>query len=193
MFLALNFGLRGTLANAEVLGPVAQQALNAGDEDVIEDTGAFFSVLGVIGCGVYLALDPLVRRSGVGEHAVFVLGMLVMGLGCVFLIDQVFAGSMAVFTVGAFLLWCVASPITQTYTIALLSKTMGSKPQAVVMGWLTVAGSLGRIAFALVSAAAGSSLVTFTLDAALCWGLAAAYAWLVMRGPARTPSAQAQV
>ena len=169
VFMFLNVVLRGILADGETLIPVQHAAVFEvlDDDSEIEDCANFFFVLGIFGSICFLAIDPVIRRSGLSELAVFIFGILMVALGGIFLIDPVHGKSTKLFTVGAALIWCLGSPITQTFTISLYSKLLGTKPQTIALGWLTTAGSIGRIVFP-IGALRLTSIELWTTNAALC-------------------------
>jgi MFS family permease len=173
VFMFLNVVLRGILADAETLGPVAQQILNTGDDDVVEDTGEYFVALGLVGCAMYVAIDPLMR-FGISESFLFLVGIITLGIGSVFLVDIIHGTSWVLFTIGAALTWCIASPLCQTLTISTFSKILGAKPQAVWLSYLTAAGSLGRIIFPFFASRISQALLC-TLHVSFCVASIALY------------------
>ena len=146
VFLVLNLVLRGILADTEVIGPITQQSLIAREENVVEASGHYFIALGLFGCIMYLGIDPLIR-CGFSEHFLFVFGMFGLAVGSIFVAEIVSHQNLPLFTFGAVLIWCISNPLLQTMTISMYSKSLGSKPQAVWLSWLTMAGSSGRIIF----------------------------------------------
>src|SRR5690348_14327901 len=46
--------------------------------------------------------------------------------------------------IGMGLIWSIGSPVTQVLTISPYSHLIGSRPQGLIMGWLTTSGDAGR-------------------------------------------------
>eukprot|EP01113_Clastostelium_recurvatum_P050569 TRINITY_DN9606_c0_g1_i2.p1 TRINITY_DN9606_c0_g1~~TRINITY_DN9606_c0_g1_i2.p1 ORF type:complete len:608 (-),score=135.52 TRINITY_DN9606_c0_g1_i2:1-1824(-) len=149
LFLALNFLLRGGLGIAETLMPPVQLSLNQDDSDALQDSAEYFLVLGSVGFLVYLAVPYICKF--VDEVRLLSVAIAIAGLG--FFVSADFDDDLNIyeFTSGAFLVWSIASPISQTLVISSFSKILGSKPQGGAMGWITSAGSLGRILFPLLA------------------------------------------
>ena len=169
LFMVLNVVLRGVLADAEALVPAERRIVFDGDgtRDQVVAAARFFFVLGVFGCICFALIDPVVKRTRISERALFVAGVALVGVGQVFLMDEVHGASTKLFTAGAVLVWCVGSPITTTFSVSLFSKALGSKPQAVLLSWITVAGSIGRIAFPLAGVRM-PGVAMWGANAALC-------------------------
>lgn len=147
VFFFLNLNLRGMLADVETLGPIIEQQLHMKLPGAVEDTGRYFFILGMIGCVTYFAIEP--GAKCMSEHVMLLLGVALLGLGSFFFfIDH---PNIQWFTLGAVLVWCISSPICQTLTISTFSKMLGEKPQATYMGYLTFAGSLGRIVYPVIA------------------------------------------
>jgi len=182
VFMLLNVVLRGVLADAEALVPAAHDVIfDDVDKDAISDSAEFFVLLGVFGCACFLLIDPFVRKVHcMNEVMLFCSGIFLICLGCLFLIDQVHGANFGIFTLGAVLIWCLGSPLVQTFTIALFSKLLGSKPQAVSLSWITTAGSIGRIIFPLLGVRMPSAAM-WGVNMVLCVLCICAIAWFYRR------------
>lgn len=164
LYLFLNFVLRGILGILETFGILlicshlsnkskgAQQFQTLRtqgsriDEDVVDDSAEFFVIMGCLGIGTFLILPRMVKKFT--PFYVLLFGIACISIASVLLIPHILRDDFwYMFVPAVFMIWSVGSPITQTLTISSYSQMMGSKPQGEAMGWLSTAGSLGRIVF----------------------------------------------
>ncbi|KAI8819940.1 major facilitator superfamily domain-containing protein [Fimicolochytrium jonesii] len=173
LFFLLNFVLRGVIGVTETLAPDMYQHHKHTDPQAAEHSGQFFFALGMVGMAVFLTVDPLQKRLLAG-HNLLILGTTTVILGTLLNIDPEPARTPAtwsLFVAGMTLIWSVGSPICQTLTVSMFSKMLGTRPQGSLIGWITTAGSLGRIVFpALVGTGDRAAVWVNWLDVALCCG-----------------------
>ncbi|KAJ3126892.1 hypothetical protein HK098_007026 [Nowakowskiella sp. JEL0407] len=148
VFFYMNFAIRGIIGVVEAIAPAQyQEILGPDHENIAGSAAVYFTVLGLFGLVTFLTLDPFLKATRIHANHMLAIGIAFIAVGTTFMIRQVHQMEMWVFTIGIFCIWAIGSPICQTLTILSLSELLGSKPQAVVMSYLTNAGSLGRIIF----------------------------------------------
>ncbi|KAJ3036942.1 hypothetical protein HDV00_002189 [Rhizophlyctis rosea] len=149
LFFFLNFVLRGIIGVTETIAPDMYEHLRSDHENYLEESGRFFFYLGLAGLAVFLLIDPIQKRLIKGDY-LLCLGTLAVALGTVLNFDPspaVTPSSYRRFVAGMVFTWSVGSPICQTLTVSMFSTMLGRRPQGGMIGWITTAGSLGRIAF----------------------------------------------
>ncbi|KAJ1548104.1 hypothetical protein HK096_004908 [Nowakowskiella sp. JEL0078] len=178
VFFYMNFAIRGIIGVVEALAPSQYQDLLGPDHPNLAGQSAiFFTVLGLFGLITFLVLDPILKITKIHANHMLTIGIAFIALGSAFMIPFVNMGNIELFTFGIFAIWAIGSPICQTLTILSLSELLGSKPQAVIMSYLTNAGSLGRIVFPSLAAVLPTpgieicniALCLFSLIFALCY------------------------
>ncbi|RKO87894.1 major facilitator superfamily domain-containing protein [Blyttiomyces helicus] len=165
LFFALNFILRGVIGVTETTAPETFAWLTEGQEGAIEQSGRFFFILGILGLGMFLLVDPITRRL-MPPHILLVAGTILIAAGILMNLDPKptqTAASHAQFTAGMVMIWSIGSPICSTLTVSSFSKMLGSRPQGSAMSWITVAGSLGRIVFPAMVGLGNSAAVYVNL------------------------------
>ncbi|KAI8811404.1 major facilitator superfamily domain-containing protein [Cladochytrium replicatum] len=145
VFFWMNFAIRGVIGVVETIAPAQQQAILGNRPNLARDSAIYFTTLGVLGLVSFLGLSPVLKRTRLHANHMLAIGIGMIAAGLLFTLRAVYISDLVVFTVGMLLIWSIGSPICQTLTILSLSELMGKKPQAVIMSYLTNAGSLGRI------------------------------------------------
>lgn len=165
--ILLNFLARGILSIIETKGPWAciteLGPIYDTDNDFVKDCAIFFTVCGVVGLIVFIGMDFVPKRK-VSEVSQLLIGFGCLFIGCVILATDI--DEILVFGSGTIFLWSLGSPITQTLTLSISSKLLDARSQAVFMGLIGSAASLGRILFPLVAGFTGTR-VSFALGAVL--------------------------
>lgn len=155
LYLLLNFSLRGILGVLETYGGNLFQQIKspgkAASADIVRQSGEFFVYMGIVGVGVLLVLPRVAKRFT--PYWTLLFGIWCITLGTILFLPFLYKSDIAYFSFAVVLIWSIGSPITQTLTISTYSQMMGSKPQGSAMGWLTTAGSLGRIIFPVIAGA----------------------------------------
>ncbi|KAI8920814.1 major facilitator superfamily domain-containing protein [Powellomyces hirtus] len=173
LFFILNLVLRGVLGVTETIAPEMYEHHNQDDDSALESSGQFFFFLGLAGLFVFLLVDPIQRRVMAGDKLLIVGILMVVG-GTVLNIDpepERTLWNWFSFVAGMILIWSIGSPVCQTLTVSMFSKMLGSRPQGSLIGWITTAGSIGRIVFpALVSISASAAVWVNWMDVVLCLG-----------------------
>eukprot|EP01117_Protostelium_nocturnum_P012980 TRINITY_DN4807_c0_g1_i1.p1 TRINITY_DN4807_c0_g1~~TRINITY_DN4807_c0_g1_i1.p1 ORF type:complete len:489 (+),score=148.14 TRINITY_DN4807_c0_g1_i1:155-1621(+) len=160
LFILLNMVGRGVLSVLETtVSPTFKDILmDMSDPDSEPDytklTAIMLFVLGVIGLVIFFLLDPLCKR--IKEPTILNAGFMVVAAGSLFLISY---GKEIItvwqFAIGSIAILSIASPIVQTLVVSAFSKILGSKPQGTMMGYITSAGSVGRIIMPPLTGAIG--------------------------------------
>ncbi|KAJ3320755.1 hypothetical protein HDV06_005048 [Boothiomyces sp. JEL0866] len=148
LYLILNFSLRGVLGVAETYGGTEFQSYFPSDPNRVDRSSEFFFYLGLGGIFIYFVIPKLAKL--LSDFYTLVFGILSLAIGSFLLLPYFSGKNFYVFVNAMVLIWSMGSPITQTLTISTYSQMMGCKPQGAAMGWLTTAGSLGRILFPIV-------------------------------------------
>ncbi|KAI8588376.1 major facilitator superfamily domain-containing protein [Geranomyces variabilis] len=171
LFFCLNLVLRGVLGVTETIAPEMYEHHKSDDDAALEQSGQFFFYLGLAGMVVFLLVDPIQKRVMAG-HNLLILAILTVVAGTVLNINPTPARNpftWACFVGGMTLIWSIGSPICQTLTVSMFSKMLGSRPQGSLIGWITTAGSIGRIVFpALVSISNRAAVWVNCMDIGLC-------------------------
>lgn len=172
LFFFLNVSLRGVVGIAETIAAEEHQRVNSDDADAVDDSSEFLLMLGLVGTATFLSLRYMSAYFSSDSLLIFGMGAIVSG--SILLLPPVMNDRMPFLIFGTGLIWSVGSPITQVLTISTYSQLMGSRPQGGVMGWLTTAGSVGRIVFPLLTmvnltAAHSVSIATVGLSAIVTW------------------------
>ncbi|KAJ3276034.1 hypothetical protein HDV01_006204 [Terramyces sp. JEL0728] len=147
LYFILNFSLRGVLGVAETFGGTEFQSYFPNDPNKVDRSSEFFFYLGLGGIFFYFVIPSLAKL--LTDFYTLVLGIISLAAGS-FLLLPLCGNNFSIFVNAMVLIWSFGSPITQTLTISTYSQMMGSKPQGTAMGWLTIAGSLGRIIFPIL-------------------------------------------
>lgn len=175
LYLFLNFTLRGILSILETFGAEMFQEIESPYSkpsfEVITNSGRFFVGMGCVGVIVLLALPRLAKKFTPFNCLLF--GILCMSIGTLMFTDLIYQPNLTFFSVAVLLIWSLGSPITQTLTISTYSQMMGNKPQGAAMGWLTTAGSMGRILFPLIGGLGFTYIGYINFIAAILSGCAA--------------------
>jgi MFS family permease len=150
IFILLNAVVRGSISVLETVGGgMFRETWKDDDGDELEDTGYFFTGIGCIGLVSYIVVTLLSKR--VSDYI-----MLIFGLLCIVVGSSLFIGitdeNFYRFVGGCVLIWSCGMPLTGTCVVSMCSKTITPSQQGTVMGLLTAAGSIGRIAGPLIAA-----------------------------------------
>ncbi|KAJ3017539.1 hypothetical protein HKX48_003505 [Thoreauomyces humboldtii] len=176
LFFILNLVLRGVIGVTETLAIEMYEHYRTDIPNAVEESGKFFFVLGLAGLVVFLLVDPIQKRILSGPN-LLILGIVAVVAGTAVNTDPRPARTTfnwVGFVSGMTLIWSIGSPICQTLTVSMFSKMLGARPQGSLIGWITTAGSLGRIIFpALVSISRGAAIAVNWTDVVLCLGCAA--------------------
>ncbi|KAJ3309161.1 hypothetical protein HDV04_000440 [Boothiomyces sp. JEL0838] len=148
LYFILNFSLRGVLGVAETYGGTEFQSYFPNDPNRVDRSSEFFFYLGMGGIFFYFIIPSLAKL--LTDFYTLVLGIVSLAVGSILMLPYLSGNNFAIFVNAMVLIWSMGSPITQTLTISTYSQMMGSKPQGAAMGWLTTAGSLGRILFPII-------------------------------------------
>jgi len=124
-------------------------------------------LLGLGGLVVFFSIDPIQRRTPLKADILLMIGIVTVMIGSGFIVAGRYENSLLIYTIGLTFIWSIGSPICQTVTVSSLSIIMGSRPQGAIMGWLTNAGSLGRILFPGLAGLVDASYVHI-LDIFIC-------------------------
>ena len=156
LFVCLNATCRGCLAVAETYGSILFYTTVYGrgyDPATVSPTGAawFFTILGGVGVLVFVLLDRMTRY--LTEPTLLCVGFIAMCVGFVGTLDFDHDESLVELSLSMAMVYCVATPMTQTLVASMLSKALPSAQQGRWMGLLTAAGSVGRIVFPLLAGA----------------------------------------
>lgn len=198
-----NLVIRGSLSIAETFGSLIYFiVISPGEADQVSDSATFFFALGVGGVAVFLLVEYLVKWFT--TRWVLILSLLLAMLGYALVMD--FDGDLHRhrFVAGMLFVWSISSPIAQTTIASQLSAELAARHQAAAaaadaqgansvivtpsqalwMGHLTAAGSVGRILFPLLGGAlyqpgnSGGVMLLCLLAHALVF---ASYTWLHRR------------
>ncbi|PRP89052.1 Major Facilitator Superfamily (MFS) [Planoprotostelium fungivorum] len=161
LFIGLNLVGRGVLSVLETtvsrtFEDILEDVSDPGQEpNFTRDTSIMLFALGMIGLVIFFLLDPLTKR--VKEEIILNVGFVIIAGGSVALIsygrDPI---TFAQFAIGSISILSIASPVVQTLVVSTFSKILGSKPQGTMMGYITSAGSVGRILMPPITEAVGS-------------------------------------
>ncbi|XXQ32241.1 Major facilitator superfamily (MFS) profile domain-containing protein [Plasmodiophora brassicae] len=172
LFSFLNFSLRGVVGVAETVAAEEYQRLSTADDAgaSVELSAEFLLILGLMGTLTFLSLHVLSRSFS--AQALLLFGMAAILVGSVLVLPPVMNDRIALLQLGMGFIWSIGSPITQVLTVSTYSQMMGRRPQGGAMGWLTTAGSLGRIVFPLLAScsltlAHSIDIATVTVSAVL--------------------------
>ncbi|KAJ3126901.1 hypothetical protein HK098_007035 [Nowakowskiella sp. JEL0407] len=146
VFSIIIFIQRGVVGVVDAVAPAQyQQILGPDHENLASSAGIYFTILGLFGLLTFLILDPLLKVIKINANYILAIGLGFVAVGTLFTIPAIHQSKMWVFTIGIFCIWAVGSPLCQTLTVLIMSELLGSRPQAVVMSYLTNAGNMGRI------------------------------------------------
>ena len=164
-FLLLNAASRGCLAVAETYGSTLYYSVEYGegyDASAVNPLGAawFYTALGALGVVVFILMESFTHF--LNELTLLCWGFIAMTLGFITVLDT--DGSIVNLAFSMSMIYCIATPITQTLVSSMLSKQLPRAQQGKWMGLLTAAGSIGRIVFPLLS---GLLYMLGSTDAAL--------------------------
>ncbi|KAL6071312.1 MFS domain-containing protein [Balamuthia mandrillaris] len=151
LFILFNFVGRGVIALLETEGtPLYLRSIGASTENVSK-AGMMFFYLGLGGMAVYFVID--FARKKIPNYLLLILSFIVVAVGSLLFLDFDMDGSIRFsrFLAGAILIWSLGSPISQVLIISTFAKMLGRKPQGTQMGYMTSAGSIGRILFPLLA------------------------------------------
>ncbi|KAJ3276839.1 hypothetical protein HDV01_002894 [Terramyces sp. JEL0728] len=153
LFILINFLLRGILGAMETTLSSTFFSLsgNVKTEIAVMACNRFFIGIGLFGMAIFYFIPGIVES--ISAFNTLLVGILSFSVGSLLTSPLIDNQSVVLFVVASVLIWSVGSPIAQTLTISSFSKMIGSKPSPLAMGWLTTAGSLGRIALPLLAGA----------------------------------------
>ncbi|KND02555.1 uncharacterized protein SPPG_03013 [Spizellomyces punctatus DAOM BR117] len=175
LFFTLNLVLRGVIGVTETIAPELYQHHRVDDEAALEHSGQFFFMLGIIGLVVFFLVDPIQRRLIAGPHLLN-LGIAAVIAGTLLNVDpepERTKANWLSFVGGMTLIWSIGSPVCQTLTVSMYSKMLGKRPQGSLIGWITTAGSIGRILFPfLIGLKDCAAFWVNWMDVVLCFGCA---------------------
>lgn len=85
--------------------------------------------------------------------SIMMMSFLITALGSALLIQYGNSDEVGIsrFIGGAILIWSIGSPMCQVVALLAFSDVVGKETQGIMMGWFTVAGSLGSIFCRLIS------------------------------------------
>ena len=153
LFFLLNFTLRGIMGVVETFGVNQYETINASQpgHKLVQEAAVVFTAIGAVGILTFFVISPLEKRYR--SYNVLIFGMILVTIGSIVLVPPVMGTNMVLFCLGVTLIWAWGGPICQTLTISAYSQMLGTRPQGTQMGWLTTAGSIGRIVFPLMAGA----------------------------------------
>jgi len=148
MFLILYLVNRSVMAVIETVGGdiyLDLKHLTPGTTSSIDDTSFFFFYLGIGGLVVYFTIEFVAKKYS--KINIMLLSFILTAAGCFVVItyNQNENLSYTRFTIGAVLVWSLGSPMCQVVILAAFCDVLGSGSQNIMMGWFTVAGSVGSI------------------------------------------------
>lgn len=159
--LVLNVITKGSIGCYETIGVIyAQQAFGASGPTV----GYVVALCGFCGVCALLSFKPLSRCFD--DVQLMVGGIAVMLFSCVLLVQAVRPAGLSIQTeeslwaVAVFAMYAVGYPIGHTAVIGWFSKTMGKRPQGLLMGLFASAGSVARVAFPIFTGIVAQRLGT---------------------------------
>ena len=156
LFILLNATCRGCLAVAETYGSVLYYSAMFGvnyDTAAVSPAGAawFYTILGGVGVVVFVLMDKFTHL--IDELSLLISGFIAMSLGFSLSLDFDHDLGVVELSFSMAMIYCIATPITQTLVVSMLSKSLSKSEQGKWMGLLTAAGSVGRIVFPLLAGA----------------------------------------
>jgi len=150
LFIMLNLVGRGVLSVLEttvsrtfedILEDISDPEVTP---DLTKDVSIMLFALGMIGLVIFLFLDIVCKY--IAEQVILSIGYVVVAIGSLALISYGRETiSLLQFAIGSISILSLASPVVQTLVVSSFSKILGSKPQGTMMGYITSAGSVGRI------------------------------------------------
>lgn len=156
LFVVLNGTSRGCLAVAETYGADLYYQVQFGkdytrDEVSTMNEAWFYTGLGAVGVLVFLGMHRL--TTWFSELTLLITGFCCLAVGFFSVVDPDHDLSLGTLIFGMSLLYIISTPINNTLCASMLSKECSPDKAGLMMGWLTAAGSLGRIVFPLISGA----------------------------------------
>ena len=153
-FICLNATSRGCLAVAETYGSILFYTAVHGpayNPAEVSTTSAawFYTILGGVGVVVFILMDTFTHL--VNEITLLLCGFIAMSLGFSLSLDFDHDLNIVELSFSMAMIYCLATPITQTLVASMLSKSLSKAEQGKWMGLLTAAGSVGRIVFPLLA------------------------------------------
>jgi MFS family permease len=147
VFLFLNFSSRAVLTIIETVGAVRSADIYhiVDKQEQVIGASLFFGLLGVFGLICFLSFLSFKVPS---ERVLLLSTLLIMLIGSMimFLDDAPWA-----FYVGCALVWSMSVPILQATAVSAFAHELSSEEQGTMMGVFSIAGSSGRIIFAVVA------------------------------------------
>lgn len=180
-FMLVNGVSKGVLTLMEAVAAPLFLKLEDGarkmdDSAATSDTAIWFAQLGAVGFVVY-ALMALPRKGiswAPSDLSLLVASCMATAAGALVL-AQPWGGepTLAALTVGAGLVWSVGAPVADVTATSCFSIVVAGKAQGAFMGYLTMAGSVGRIAMPLLAVAGSDKRVLATAAALSAAGVPA--------------------
>lgn len=156
-FLVINFLIRVVLGTIETLGAtlyddvVAKYVVAPATAPSLS-SGAFYTILGVVGILIVLALAYFAKQ--IPDVIAFLASLVSLLLGSLLLTGNLTSMPMAQFVIGTGALYCIGYPLAQSVVVSMFSKIPASaRSQSVSMSWIGSAGSVGRIVGPLAAGA----------------------------------------
>ena len=158
LFLLLNVVGKGILTLCEVvLSPIYIDVQGRlAHEAKVEEIALWFGYLGLGGLGIFGLLAFKTKDVPPPDLVLLVLSFVVTAAGALVLAFPPGGHvTLAMLDAAAVAIWCIGAPIADVLTTSLFSVVIEGKAAGAYMGLLTTAGSVGRIIFPLMTAAAG--------------------------------------
>jgi MFS family permease len=156
-FLVINFLIRVVLGTIETLGAtlyeaVTKKLIEPPAEAFSPTSGTFYTILGVVGVVVVIALALVAKK--VPDHLTFIASLLSLLLGSLLLIGNLETMTLARFIFGSGFMYSVGYPLAQSVVVSMFSKIPASaRSQSASMSWIGSVGSIGRIVGPLIAGA----------------------------------------
>lgn len=204
LFMLVNGASKGVLTLMEAVAAPLFLQLEAGsrhmdDSADTSDTAIWFAELGAAGFLVY-ALMALPRKRlpwAPSDLTLLVASCVATAVGALVLAHP-WPGSTTLtsLSAGAVLVWSVGAPVADVTATSCFSLVVAGKAQGAYMGYLTMAGSVGRIALPLLLTVVGSNtrvLATAAGLSAACVPALLAYRAFKAGADAGAPSERARL
>ena len=171
IYFFANLVIRGSIGVAETLSPQTFEIFSRHRAIFLSSTSSYFLILGLIGLPVYLLVDPL-QKYVLSGPKLLAIGISSVAVGLFLTADPLptyTSTSWPKFLLGTTLVWSIGSPMCQTLSTSLFSDYLQKRKQTAFIGWITAAGSVGRIVFpAIVGVNTISAYITSMISVALC-------------------------
>lgn len=152
VFLAQNFVARGILSIFETVNvPMYMMATSVpiASDEIIRETSDFFLGIGFLGLITYAALYLLQRVPDklllLFAHAALIAGNAIMAAITPATHTEDTRIDISWFIVAEVLIWSIGCPLATAVVTSAFSKTLGTRPQGIMMGVYGSAGSVARM------------------------------------------------